>query len=1276
MVSFFEELEVFVDSYLSHSLGLLVCCLIFSMVSERKIYKSKGTSLSLKEIDRMDRHIYVALGVLLVLTGFGGVVFSDSEWNVGITSAAVVAEVAEVADVNQFNGATEDYEAYNAWFAQSTQTCRSTRSQSFLILSNVPFLDESEYNPQRVGCCPNINDCSTRGQCYTFGKVHAGDSSLICGGSGDWDECMSTGSHKEKSGGSEYNIENEVSDDGSQRCMGAEWVNREDNQNGNPLGGGINVNLPDAGNGLLDAVEGMCSEGDTSILDDQLNEDKTKLCRDGEIISCSQEGNVQGRYVCSDEMWVVCGRENVGSLSADNNALCTVNNNVYRWQSCNERSPTLQNGVAAFCARDRWFVCNRETAGSIYGNDEAQCAIIALNVPLWSTQFIVSEASKLYELSFVKNVPAKQTTIAATNFGSVSLCDEGTAQVSTHATLCYNNNQRISVPSMAVLANGQLRPTALAGNNAIPYYSEGSPKKVSIVLLKSWNQNNQNAFDVDLDAFAQNLLQGRRLAFIIDQEYYVVSHPQGELLNPAQIEVVHLPTMQRFTLRHVGSNWYQAEVLGGKFVALRINEQNRKVQFQKGNQGEQLQAYPVPYNLAEQFEVAFRADAPIVLSGHVISVCAQDNSNDPQIMQVCSDNQPRFTLQRDVMYGDVEEVLLFQRVEQAGVEGQPTVVKQGYVFTVQLPGRDERSAEELDYNTFITALTNGKRVAIGFSGQVYLLEHAGQEFSLSNLKLVKYAAEGKTEIPAAGNELKVSFRTAEGEIYLRRQIGNNAPPPFQLWAKTNDQLGQADMDAQLFTSFNSLAHVAVAVPQFGNVQKDASDIARNRDLFKISIPGLPANSRLQSLAFEVPKSIQDKVVFYYDGATRNGQDYVKSVTMYRYYDVTGRGSFRTYDDAFLDVFTNGNDLSLKFDDSFYLLGYRGEEGGFFSVEDLSLTSLDGETEFEGEADVAEQSKTFVVGEGRIIVRISDEEGRVYFNSQTGAELVRQDAGELVQEGIEALQLRADNSILINGITYTICDTPSVEAQQTNVLLCKSDAPDQKQLFARGRVETEYVQGYLVLYKGRNEEDAKVVTFQKVQELGFNVALEPREFAQFGARVGEGQAGAYVWSGKYFELTAADPAQLATYALRTIPEGQLFPIGNVQTSEQELSSGTIIWDEKVVNVTQEFDNDYNVQLRVRGMPYMLLPAIGVNVTMGEDQANQQFRTRGGTVPFKLQMSRAAQSPLLTFIVTSNDGRLSYFIGRLPNETRQDILLPDDQIIRVTVINSTFGVVHAR
>ena len=203
----------------------------------------------------------------------------------------------------------------------------------------------------------------------------------------------------------------------------------------------------------------------------------------------------------------------------------------------------------------------------------------------------------------------------------------------------------------------------------------------------------------------------------------------------------------------------------------------------------------------------------------------------------------------------------------------------------------------------------------------------------------------------------------------------------------------------------------------------------------------------------------------------------------------------------------------------------------------------------------------------------------------------------------------------------------------------------------------------------------MVTFQKIEELDFGEELRPREFAQLGARVGEGQAGAYQWGEKYFELTAADPAQLATYALRAIPDGQMFPISNVQTSERELSTGLIVWDEKVVNVTQVFDDDYNVQLLVQGEPYILLPATGVNVTPA---SLQPYRTRNGNIPFMVNIVAANPrvSPLMGLGVNSLDGRVPYYFGRVPNETVQKVLLPDNQVIYLTVLNSTNGVVNIK
>ncbi len=1236
----------------------------------------------------MSRSSFALFGLVLVVVALGGMYFmaglpsadssSSSEVRLdGVTGAVVGFDIGgaggfDPADIHvdpdvDLNGANDPL------------PCGAGQSW---ISSSHPV------NLVRTGCCAHSTDCvRANGDCVV--KNGLVGTNAICGSGSDWDVCGVANNVA-------YNKQvNDLNDDGTKRCQ---------------LSNGVYSWIAVAGGAAAAEAADVNQPVNTCDVDGVnqpmgwVDGDKTELCAraeadaDPELISCDEgtQGDYYNAYACDEGKWVGCVAGHADQLVDSDKLRCKPVGQNFMWDVCPDADHHVPVANAqSFCSEGVWHVCSSDNAGDMFGNDEAQCVWVD-NIQGWSTSFKVSEMSGLYELSFVKNVLPKSLWFHNTNLGIVSLTDEGTAQVSTHATLHLTlpNPRLVTVPSVSVLASEASLESLeqVNGNGIFMYqYQEGSPKKVSAILLKKFDGSHY--FDVNLGAFARNLLQGRHLAFVLDGEYYLLSHPAGDLLAPSQVIVTHFPTMDTFSARVAGANWYQFEVLGNKKVAFRIDEQNRKVIFQSMDVGEQVQAYPVPYNLTARFEVGFASDSPVSLedSGSaLITVCSQDNSHDIQIMQSCVTNPrdqlvPFVTLQKDVIssFGDIG--FLYQYIDVPAAEGQvASHTKQGYLFKVFLPGADSVHPLNLNYNDLITAATDGKRVALRFGGKVYLLEHQKADiFSMGSLKLVYYGEFGKQEFIASGNERRVEFTVPEGKIYIERGL-NSPPPPFKVWTQTTAQLGQMDFDVGFSSSMNSLAPLLVANPGFGSVVKDVSDISRNEILFKVKLTGLPGT--VLPLPYRVPVSNvqpnKPKVVFYYDAATRSGQDYVKNVKMFKFFDVgsnAGQGESFAFNDAFLDTFTSGKDLSLKFGESYYLLSYSGEEGGYFSLDNLQLNSIDGQNPFEGVSDIETVTRSFVVSEGVITVKVDDATGRISFASRTAEQVNQQDVAQLESDEIYAVSLLADTSALVAGNSYSVCDNDDTAQLENSVRVCQNGG--NFELLEIQQPTIDYLNGYLVNYNGRNADGKKVVTFQKIFPFTFNSEKSYPSFARAGTRVTEGQASAYTWGDVYFELTASDPRLLSSYALRIIPGGETLPITNVKTNRLELSNGTIILGEKLLYLEQSFDAEYNIGLRLKAEPYALISAAGVNITRGVALPDGLlgYITQVGGTPFKVvpEARPNLASVLLPISVSSlDDPAIPYFYGRLANDSSVNMLLPTGESIEIHVLNSTDGKIEVR
>ncbi len=1234
----------------------------------------------------MTRSVYALFGLVLVVVALGGMYFMS-----GLDSDGGSSEV-RLDGVTGAVGYALDFGDIGADIVQASVkiTCQDTLFCSAptpnKICSYVPPNNQDPIN--RKKCCPQVGDC-VRGSgdsavCERKGAIHPDSRGYICGDYNDWDVCGAAKDSIHNKGPGEF------SDDGQKVCQGAEWVARpvDGQQAGAAPAGAVAADAGVQQNAVL-----TCDVDGADQPVGWVSGDKTQLCAvpqagdDADLLTCdeSSQGEHYGSYACDEAKWVACSR-NTMVLTTDKSLVCANG----AWSACSEFNEMIAppaNGFS-FCNGGKWQICDDSHEGLIFGDDVAQC-----HNNLWSTSFSLSNDG-VYELSFVKNVAGKTISVVGAPAGFqnklTNLCDTDSAQLGTHATMCVGGaDVRTTVPSVQTLAQGQLKPVKLgtdADPKAIWFFSEGAVKKVSLVLVKKFENN---AFALNLGSFSQNMAQGRKLGIILDGEYYVISHPVSDQVSPQNIVAHHVPTMHPFTVRAVGSGWYQFDVLGGKSIAFRIDAINRRVQFQSMSAGERLQAYPVPYNLQQQLEVVFDADAPVTLldrDNTVVTVCNQDNARDVQIMQTCLSGRPQLSLQKDVLVNLENILALYQYVDIPAVEGVAAhSVKRGYLFRPFVITAATSSADtglELSYNPFIDAVVTGHRVGVVFNGKPYLIEHTGDVFSLRNLKLVSYLDGSKVEVAGIGNEQLVTFKLVDGEVYLRRPISFDTPPPFILWGKTNDQLGSVDLDAQFSTSMNSLASVPITLPNFGIVARDQSDVVRNSGSFKIKLPAVQ-RGKILDLRMGIPQT-EGSAVFYYNDVTRSGENYVKTVRVNRFFDVTADDidlKRRVFDDAFLDVFTSGHDLALKFEDSFYLLGYEGEEGGFFSIDNMVLKSLDGSQSYPGVSNAEEQSRSFVVSEGEIVVTVDDSARTITFSSKTQADLVRQDVAGLESDEIFAVELLEDNSALVGQDTYRVCDNADTSRLENSVRICKNGG--NFVLLAKNQPSIEYLDGYLVNYKGRNADGKKVVTFQNIHVFTFDSELPYPSFAKTGSRVTEGKARAYKWGDQYFELTADDPALLSSYSLRLIPSGEMFRISNVLTNEQELSNGTIVFGEKLLYLNQSFDEDFNIMLNLRAEPFALVSNKGVNISRGQAAVRDGsvpfgYVARVGGSPFKvLPGDNPARSALLRVNVTSlGVPAVPYFYSRLANDSITTVLLPTGESIQIHVMNSTDGKIEVR
>ncbi len=845
-----------------------------------------------------------------------------------------------------------------------------------------------------------------------------------------------------------------------------------------------------------------------------------------------------------------------------------------------------------------------------------------------------------------------------------SFCDTDTSKVSNQATLCEYADltsqlptDKIVIDSVSELKSGAEQPFEKDGllflyeGQSLGFEGPGvqGPFKVADIILLKEIPVGQDII-MPLQPFYNNLITGQRLAVKFQGEYYLLSHPNAPMFDFNQLKLVHLPTMQEFPAKHIPKNFYQFEVFGDKNKALNIYKQSDQIVFTITKPGEAPAAYPLPFDLSQKYEIPFSATEPIKLtdlSDTLLTVCTTDNSADNLNLLICENGNHKLTLLRDQLteaeIQGQKVALLFEVVTEA--DGSQK--KQAYLFW-----REELSSQtvDLDYNDLINNFVAGRRIAFSFGDSVYLAKHPVSQFiSLPSLELAAYTESGKTIYPASGSEKKVGFLIPEGKIILERDF-STPPPPFKINALTKQQIidTPVDLEKQLFASMSNQIPVKIIAPDFGIVSVNTQDdISADKDLFKIS-----TETKLDFiLKYGIPKVIEN-TLFYYFSASIDAGEFVKAVKIYRLYDLSiTAGSQHAFNDEFIKIFTAGNELAFKFDKSYYLLGYKGATEGtkaFFSLSDLTLRSLNNSAEYGVSADLEAQTATFEVPEGNIVIWKDGIHNLLEFSATTKDILTLEEFEEY------SMLLTSENKVKINEVTYKICDNQNTEMNDKVVLFCSGA---EQKLLALDTPIT--LNGKLFWYQGKINglKNIKVYSIEGITD-------EPITYPTWGdlqKKVAEGKSPAFSWQKQYFELIGTQ--NLDTFALQTIPDGELYPIQDLQSSTEDLQNGTFEYHSNLLQALQEWTEGYNIQLTLTPLDYLLVTEEGFNVSA--DQNEILFTPSLGAPIYHVDLTKFY--PELAAVILEDKGKIFAFYLLPPGKT-QAVLLPNGEVIEIEAIDT--------
>jgi hypothetical protein len=675
------------------------------------------------------------------------------------------------------------------------------------------------------------------------------------------------------------------------------------------------------------------------------------------------------------------------------------------------------------------------------------------------------------------------------DFSKVYLCD--TESLGYKADVCFNKVKQ-GIISLKYLKGQQQGTPYIKQGVAFLYETEVSAsdaKQVKAILTKSI----PGGITLEKNAFSENLRSGRRLVLKLYSQYYLLSHPIEESFFDDKLVLQHLPDLTNYPnsglvyLTSKGVQGVQFEPYAGEVITIYPDGNNYKISSKLSKEIATTTA--LPQDIKNAYEVPFTKDAPALLlidgPNPIVSVCSKDSNLDAQKMLVCLFNKPEITLTKNTLrnetINDIEFTLLYQ------LNGTK---KQGLVLLTQLLSS---ISSDLDYNDFMNNLAGaGRHLALKFGSNLYLLQHSypAELFGMTNLSLAYYEAQSKIEIPAVGNDKKVTFSLPDGgRISLERDPYEETPPPFQIYAQTKQDIADIpfNLTEVLYIPFSSAGSVKIVEPNFGIISVDPSDNAQDAGYFKLS-----SNNSDKFILYPKTSFVKNGALFYYDNSYKSGNDFIKTAQIYKFYNLSKQEYNHSYTNEFIQLFTGGNNLVLFFNHTYYLLGYKGaaemEQGPFDRSKMYLRNLLDSSEEYS--PGVVGLTATFKTSGGDIIIATDIDKNLLNFSTKTKETL----SMETFAEDAYIHTLTTTNKVVIGNTTISMCSLNLYSAIPKSAGICfnqnKSAVPVKNH-------KTFTIEGkpYLLEVNDQTGTKKEVVIHQIIPLTSFNWTVNWETFSQ-------------------------------------------------------------------------------------------------------------------------------------------------------------------------------------
>ncbi|MBU1973916.1 MAG: hypothetical protein KKH52_00805, partial [Nanoarchaeota archaeon] len=646
-------------------------------------------------------------------------------------------------------------------------------------------------------------------------------------------------------------------------------------------------------------------------------------------------------------------------------------------------------------------------------------------------------------------------------------------------------------------------------------------------------------------------------------QYYLLLHQAAVRFAPANLLLVHLPTLEVYeAIPYPGTSWYTFSVLGGKQIA--VGHFGTDFLITPLSLGETPAAYVIPHNLNKEYEVIFNLESPVEIIEPdlgTLTVCQNDNPHDAEQIKICQDNNYKFTLQKGVL---TEHTLSTHNLAflYEVIENTKTV---SLFSLVDLESHDDLLPYHLDYDNFTNNMVVNNRIAYKFKDNLYLMGHPYTTFlSLPQLTLTTYTTEGLTNLTASGSETQIEIPTLDGgKLFLKRNYGT-PPPPFDLSALEEHELAPINLEEQLFTSFSSLGTIRIIEPSIGTVAVTESDIRQSQSVFKLSTGSGPLD-----LIYQEPQVVQDKALFYYHSASVETGVHVKSGSAYWYYDLDNksRSNQHSFNDDFIDIITAGNELALKFNDTYYLLGHDNipEEPVFFNINKLLLKTIDGLETFAPET-TSPAEISFIVPGGRVFVKLDEATNKITFSSSKKKELETVTFGEKY-----SVVLTTAGRVKINDVYLELCNLNLYQyVAAADVCVYESEfgvIQDQQILVDKAMIKIVNGTNYLFEPNGLTG-DGKQITVRKL--IDFNHP-DFSNWDNFIAKLVSGDVPIIKANEQLYLPVAADNL-LTNFGLQAYFTGTIYSLQNIEQIGPITYNGTFALNDTVVFANQTLEGE--------------------------------------------------------------------------------------------------------